>query len=150
MEPVMWSDGPCMCAHCPNCHKSRSFLAMYKHVREKHSRQVEKFARRRYMRTVRGLHCGRAETLFVRQETGAKAHQVLVETRTKTDKKFSRFVAKSFKVLLNLPEKYLFILSILFLKSPNDVANARLTPKTPRTPSCVVTSKTSKTSHQHI
>lgn len=51
MVPVMWSNGPCICAYCPNRHKSRSFMAMYKHLREKHSTQVEKFAKRRYMRT---------------------------------------------------------------------------------------------------
>lgn len=47
MIPVVWCDGPCMCPYCPDRHMSRSFQAMYKHLRVKHSDHVAKFERAR-------------------------------------------------------------------------------------------------------
>ena len=51
MMPVVWSDGPCICPYCPNRHRSRSFQAMHKHLRDKHSESVAKFDRARNQAT---------------------------------------------------------------------------------------------------
>ena len=63
--PVIWDDGPCFCAYCPNRHKSRSFQALYKHMRAKHADCVTKFREERIYVCARSdlvLDCSNAAT----------------------------------------------------------------------------------------
>ena len=42
MVPVVWNYGPAYCGYCEN-HRSVSFQALYKHMRDYHRKEVESF-----------------------------------------------------------------------------------------------------------